>query len=147
MAQALQQLAESEQATQQAAEEIAGQSIPALPAISQAEQMAEALMPGEPENGPPHLSHGMIGGGMTGPRKFVKNRPVTGGTPAHKLPPAPASLPNSAEDAKSQDRRFAEDPWFAKLPPEVRTAIRSSAERRPPRGYEEKLDRYFKNKD
>jgi len=147
MAQALQQLAESEQATQQAAEEIAGQSIPMSPAISEAEQMAEALMPGEPENGPPHLSHGMSGGGMTGPRKFVKNRPVPGGTPAQKLPPAPASLPNSAEDAQSQDRHFAEEPWFAKLPPEIRTAIRSSAERRPPRGYEEKLDRYFKNKD
>ena len=44
MAQAWQQLAESQRATQQAAEEIAGQSIPASPAIGQAEQLAEALI-------------------------------------------------------------------------------------------------------
>ena len=43
------------------------------------------------------------------------------------------------------DPRVKEEPWFAKLPPEVRSAIRSNAQRTPPRGYEERLQRYFQN--
>jgi hypothetical protein len=35
--------------------------------------------------------------------------------------------------------------WFAKLPPELRNAIRSSAKGQAPRGYEERLRRYFQN--
>lgn len=38
-----------------------------------------------------------------------------------------------------------DNPWFAKLPPEVRGAIRANAQRTPPRGYEERLQRYFKD--
>jgi len=39
------------------------------------------------------------------------------------------------------------EPWFARLPPELRRAIRSGATRRPPRGYEERLRRYFESVD
>ncbi len=42
---------------------------------------------------------------------------------------------------------FADEPWFLELPPEVRNAMRANAQRRPPRGYEEKLQRYFRNID
>jgi len=35
------------------------------------------------------------------------------------------------------------EPWFAKLPPETQEAIRTKAQRPAPRGYEEKLRRYF----
>jgi hypothetical protein len=34
-----------------------------------------------------------------------------------------------------------------KLPPELCSAIRANAQRRPPRGYEERLERYFRNVD
>jgi len=51
--------------------------------------------------------------------------------------------PGDAEAA----RRAREEAWFAKLPPEVRAAIRANSQRRPPRGYEERLQRYFKNLD
>jgi hypothetical protein len=37
------------------------------------------------------------------------------------------------------------EPWFAKLPPEVRAAIRASARQRTPRAYEERLKRYFES--
>lgn len=40
-----------------------------------------------------------------------------------------------------------EKPWMAQLPPEVREALRVNSQRRPPRGYEEVLRRYFKNLD
>ncbi|MEX0586441.1 MAG: hypothetical protein WD176_07345, partial [Pirellulales bacterium] len=38
-------------------------------------------------------------------------------------------------------------PWFARLPPEQQHAIRSDARRRPPRGYEERLKRYYQSID
>ena len=51
-------------------------------------------------------------------------------------------------DAELEARAFAEqEPWFAKLPPEARQAIRAKSQRRAPRSYEKKLDRYFKNID
>ena len=37
--------------------------------------------------------------------------------------------------------------WFAKLPPEVRAAIRGSASQPAPKGYEGKLRRYFESLD
>ena len=39
-----------------------------------------------------------------------------------------------------------QDAWFARLPPEVRGAIRSHSQRRPPRGYEERMQNYFSDK-
>ncbi len=50
-------------------------------------------------------------------------------------------------DAEAARQRETEEPWFAQLPPEIRAAIRANSQRRPPRGYEERLQRYFKNLD
>jgi hypothetical protein len=36
---------------------------------------------------------------------------------------------------------------MAKLPPELRQAIRAQSQRAPPRGYESRLKRYFENVD
>ena len=40
-----------------------------------------------------------------------------------------------------------EESWVAKLPPELRQAMRARAQQRAPKGYEERLDRYFKSLD
>ena len=52
-----------------------------------------------------------------------------------------------AGDANQAAKSFEKESWFAKLPPEMRQAIRAKSQRRAPRGYEEKLDRYFRNID
>jgi hypothetical protein len=61
--------------------------------------------------------------------------------------PAPADrhAPAADEDADIAAGRFAQPPWFAKLPPEVRQAIQAKTRRPPPRGYEERLRRYFES--
>jgi hypothetical protein len=56
-----------------------------------------------------------------------------------------ADAGSRAGDAEVIDKSFERDAWFARLPPEVRQAIRAGSQRRAPRGYEEKMDRYFKN--
>jgi hypothetical protein len=50
-------------------------------------------------------------------------------------------------DAEIKERLLREEPWFANLPPTLRNAIRASARRQPPRGYEERLRRYFESTD
>ena len=42
---------------------------------------------------------------------------------------------------------LADEPWFARLPPSLRQAIQAQARQRPPRGYEERLRRYFGSAD
>jgi hypothetical protein len=54
---------------------------------------------------------------------------------------------DSKEDAKVDARKFREEPWFAKLPPDLRKAIRAKSQRKAPRGYEERLKRYFESID
>ncbi len=52
-----------------------------------------------------------------------------------------------SERAAIEARSYAEAPWFARLPPELREAIRMRGRPRPPRGYEERLRRYFESVD
>jgi hypothetical protein len=56
--------------------------------------------------------------------------------------------PASSGAANSKDVQAAmQKPWMAKLPLELRKAIRNNAQQRPPRGYEERLQEYFQNID
>jgi hypothetical protein len=50
---------------------------------------------------------------------------------------------NNTGDPES--RSFQGEPWFAKLPPALQKAIQSKSRRAPPRGYEERLKRYFES--
>lgn len=54
---------------------------------------------------------------------------------------------DSGDDANVVDRRYRDAPWFAKLPPEIRRAIQARTRASTPRGYEERLRRYFGNAD
>jgi hypothetical protein len=50
-------------------------------------------------------------------------------------------------DAAVQGQRFVDEPWFAKLPPGLQRAIQTRTRRPAPRGYEERLRRYFQSVD
>ncbi|MCE9548470.1 MAG: hypothetical protein K8T25_23595 [Planctomycetia bacterium] len=50
-------------------------------------------------------------------------------------------------DATVVPKDYAREPWFTKLPPGVQKSIRSKDRRQLPRGYEERLKKYFENID
>ena len=50
-------------------------------------------------------------------------------------------------DAEQSLRRLEQEPWFAKLPPELRKSIGAGAQQKAPRAYEERLRRYFQSVD
>lgn len=50
-------------------------------------------------------------------------------------------------EANAGSQSFEAQPWFAKLPPNLRSAIQSKARGKAPRGYEERLRRYFESVD
>jgi hypothetical protein len=89
-------------------------------------------------------------GGSARKGDFVRNPPPTD-RPLQTPDPMPdrdsRGTPTPNADAESARQRQSEEPWFADLPPEIRAAIRANSQRRPPRGYEERLQRYFKNLD
>jgi len=64
------------------------------------------------------------------------------------IKPGDSQAGNSNEKRKQINRRqFTEEAWFAKLPADLRAAIRANARRRAPRAYEERLRRYFESID
>jgi hypothetical protein len=72
--------------------------------------------------------------------------------PPGKLQVAAASQGDSngekaEQDAQTQARKFKEEPWFAKLPPSLRNAVQAKTRHQAPRGYEERLKRYFQSVD
>ncbi len=80
----------------------------------------------------------------------TKNTPVKDG--AIEKPPEKTDLGDSKAgkrdgDADAATRQFEEQPWFAKLPPELRRSIRAGAQQKSPRAYEERLRRYFQSVD
>jgi hypothetical protein len=50
-------------------------------------------------------------------------------------------------DATAGTGKIENEPWFAKLPPSLQSAIQAKARGRAPRGYEERLKRYFESVD
>jgi hypothetical protein len=72
--------------------------------------------------------------------------------PPGELQSAPAAQADSRGQAGEGDsdaarQKFEAEPWFAKLPPSLRSAIQSKARGKAPRGYEERLRRYFESVD
>ncbi len=145
MAEAAEQLSQATQATIEAAREIAGQGT-SKGAADQASQLAAKSKPKEPQT-----AGGMSpGGGSKAPRQpGVKNEPTAmAPVPEEPMPNRDLRTPDSAQPAAEQEaRKQAEEPWVMNLPPELRQAIRANSQQRPPRGYEDRLQRYFKSVD
>ena len=74
----------------------------------------------------------------------VKDGPLTKSPETNQKP---LSAPGGSSQSNPEQRVVREESWVAKLPPELRQAMRARAQQRAPKGYEERLDRYFKSLD
>ncbi|MGD0897632.1 MAG: hypothetical protein ABR915_07330 [Thermoguttaceae bacterium] len=121
----------------------------------QGQGMAQAGEPGQeqgpstqskpgPAGGMPNAGGVSNPGGAQGRNQAPPEQPLVSTT---ATPAAGSASADSAEDSKAGGRDLLDQPWFAKLPPELRAAIRNNAQRKPPRGYEERLQQYFENLD
>ena len=61
--------------------------------------------------------------------------------------PNPQQATATEATAAAAEKRLERAPWFAKLPPQLREALRSRPRREAPRGYRERLRRYFQSID
>ena len=122
----------------QQAHELAMQLPTALPP-GLLEQLAGMPMPPSQAQSPP------LGGAVTPATQIPNVPPVP--TPATESGPRATAAGAGQGDVTADGERPGEEPWLVKLPPEVQKAIRASSTERPPRGYEEKLERYYKALD
>jgi len=99
----------------------------------------------------PGMQSPIIGqGGVSAPGSWTQNQPPTEQPLTQMEPELSEGMPgdDSNKDVEeTPEQSFVEEPWFAKLPPELRRAIRNNSRRRAPRGYEERLKRYFQSVD
>jgi hypothetical protein len=77
-------------------------------------------------------------------QQAAKGAPTQDGPPADSDSQNPDAAGRDSDAGPGSGRDAA---WFAKLPPEVRAAIRGSASQPAPKGYEGKLRRYFESVD
>ncbi len=112
-----------------------GQTAAGSDADPNASAAASASEPGSPQSGDPagdaRSADDQPQDGVPGPDGGRRDRATSATGAAADVP-----------DARSASR---EAPWFARLPPELRQAIRANAQRRAPRGYEQRLKDYFES--
>jgi hypothetical protein len=113
------------------------------------EGQEQGQQPGQAEQPMPGQTNPMPkGGGVAKTGETVNNQ---------KPPPSALTLQSEAKgdshaedsqkDADVKFRSVEKEAWFAKLPPDLKKAIQARARRPAPRGYEERLRRYFESLD
>jgi len=99
----------------------------------------------------PGLQSPMIGGGgVSAPGSWIQNQPSPEQALMQMEPQLSEGIPGADSDKdvdEMPEQSFVEEPWFAKLPPDLRKSIRNNSRRRAPRGYEERLKKYFQSVD
>lgn len=142
------------------AQQIAGAQALAQAAAAQAAAPAQSGQPGQPLPGQGQIP-GQAQAPMPGQASALASKggvSTSGDTsnnqaaPEGELELAPAAEGDSRSQAAGADSaaaklKFADEPWFAKLPPSLRGAIQAKARGKAPRGYEERLRRYFESVD
>lgn len=121
-----------------------------------AEPAGEGGQPGtdssaqSPPSGDPTAAPGPADGGGSQRGQETPNGQLADGPlrePPEGREPETGDPGDRRGDASLSARRFQQQPWFAKLPPELRQALRANATQRAPRAYEERLRRYFESID
>lgn len=126
-------------------------------ALRQMAQLQQSSAPPKPGSAPGQMPNIAAApnatAGQPGPSDQASNKPQElQNSPSQN--PRDSSQPfvgnaarNAADVALAGNGEHREQPWVAKLPAELRQAIRAEAQRPAPRGYEERLRNYFKNID
>ncbi|MCE9555672.1 MAG: hypothetical protein K8T91_20170 [Planctomycetes bacterium] len=77
--------------------------------------------------------------------EFTEGAPILAAEPMAGDGEKGSKALQSQKDAEVTRKDYSKEPWFAKLPPDVQKALRSESRRPLPRGYEERLQKYFQN--
>lgn len=106
--------------------------------------------PGQPQQGNQTASTNSSALSKSQPGSPTQNQPQTD-SPLAKMPEG-TDLRDDRSGARQGDsdatgRALREEPWFAKLPPELQKSLRGGANQRAPRAYEERLRKYFQSVD
>jgi hypothetical protein len=86
-------------------------------------------------------------GSRKGGEPMENQKPMPGDLSIDKAAEGDSSGEKDKQDADAAKRKFEDEPWIAKLPPSLRTAIQAKSRNKAPRGYEERLKRYFESVD
>ncbi|MBI5760689.1 MAG: hypothetical protein HZA46_19395 [Planctomycetales bacterium] len=113
---------------------------------SQANAAGEGENPNQGETSATATGAGSTKGGQFAQNKAVKNGPPEAAAESQRNRDS-RTADGGNRDADAIGQPFAEEPWFTKLPPDLRKAIRARSQRPPPRGYEQRLQRYFESLD
>jgi hypothetical protein len=89
------------------------------------------------------------GGGTSRGGNFAENDPLKDGPLEFVPTDGSAGDSRTGNAGERQDetnpQSYRRDAWFAKLPPNLRNAIRANAQQEAPRAYRERLKRYFES--
>ena len=136
------------------AQQIAGPQANAAAAAAMAAAAQAAQGQGQPMPGQGQGQQPMPGAAQTASKGGAVKGPPTQNPDQQKgdLETAPAADADSRGSLANQDAaggglKFKEEAWFAKLPPSLQAAIQAKARGKAPRGYEERLRRYFESVD
>lgn len=106
--------------------------------------------PGQPQQGNQTASTNSSALSKSQPGSPTQNQPQTD-NPLAKMPEGTDLRDDRSGtrqgDSDASGRALREEPWFAKLPPELRKSLRGGANQRAPRAYEERLRKYFQSVD
>jgi hypothetical protein len=113
----------------------------AAAAQGQGQGQSQQPMPGEAS------PTATTGGAATKGETVNNQKAVPGDLQTAPVPEADSRGQASEGDSDVARLKFESEPWFAKLPPGLRSAIQSKSRGKAPRGYEERLRRYFESVD
>ncbi len=133
-----------------------GQAPAGLPGQPGQPGQAQPGAPGQPgegqPGGPPQIgstSATAQGGGTSKGGTFAENDGLKDGplqATSTEGQAGDSRTPNAgARDDETNPRNYRRNAWFAKLPPNLRNAIRANAQQEAPRAYRERLKRYFES--
>ena len=120
---------------------------------SSAEQTAKMIAGDAAQKAAAQANPGQPGAQVKAPGQPTPGQPTPGAPMDTKESTNPyqggpmGNKANSTADSNAKAKMNKEEPWMAKLPPELRKAIQANSLREAPRGYEELLRRYFQGEE